>query len=82
MSNNSKVANPSFPGWLIQAILGILLTCGVAWATWVTKTSNVQDTRITVNEAQLKTVDNSLEEIKESQVRQEAKLDRLIERRP
>lgn len=79
MTNNSKMP---IPGWLIQAVFGILFTCAVAWFSWSTQKVNAQDTRIAVAETRVKSVEENMKEIKESQDRMEAKLDRLIERRP
>ena len=73
------------PMWLVQAVVGILLTSGVAWATWASVASWKHETRITVTEQQVSGVKEDVKDIKTEQkeMRNEmnAKLDRLLERR-
>jgi len=69
------------PMWLVQAVVGILLTSGVAWATWASVTAWKHDTRITVTETRVEGLDKTLTEIKDGQKEMNRKLDRLIERR-
>ena len=75
----------TIPMWVVQAVTGILLTSGVAWATWASVTSWKHETRITVTEQKVDGVKEDVTEIKQEQkeMRNEmnTKLDRLLERR-
>lgn len=67
------------PAWVVQALLGVMLTSGVAWATWSTVTSWRHEVRISTTEDRVETTKDSITEIKASQRRVEDKLDRIIE---
>jgi hypothetical protein len=73
------------PMWLIQAIIGILLTSGAAWATWASVTAWGHETRITVTEQAVTDVKEDVKDIKveqkEMRTEMNRKLDRLLERR-
>ena len=73
------------PMWIVQAVVGIMLSALVAWTTWASVTSWKHETRITVTEQQVSTVKEDVKDIKQEQkeMRSEmnAKLDRLLERR-
>lgn len=68
------------PMWLIQAILGVLLTGGVGWATWSTKTTTGHDTRIAVVETEVSVVKDDIKDIKDTQGKMNDKLDRIIDK--
>ncbi len=70
--------------WIVQTVLGAVLSGGIAWTTWATVTANRHETKIAVVETKVNNVDKSLDEIKGEQkdFRNETnkKLDRLLER--
>ena len=70
----------TIPMWIVQALVGILLTSGVAWATWASVSSWKQAERISVVETKVDDVHGDINEIKDSQKEMNRKLDRLIER--
>ncbi len=67
--------------WLIQAIVGLLLTSGVAWATWASVTAWKHDSRIGVVEVKVDGVKDDITEIKDGQKEMNRKLDRILEQR-
>jgi len=69
------------PMWLVQAVVGVLLSGLVAWTTWATATTTKNDARIAVVEDHQKGIDKNLDEIKDTQREMNHKLDKLIERR-
>lgn len=69
------------PMWLIQTILGILLSSGIAWATWASVTSWKHESRISTVETKINDVKDDITEIKDGQKEMNRKLDRLLERR-
>lgn len=70
----------SSPPWITQTVIGLILTSLVAWASWSTATVNKQDARISVVEARAGGVDSDITEIKQTLIRLDSKLDRLVER--
>jgi hypothetical protein len=68
------------PMWLVQAFVGILLTSGVAWATWASVTSWKHDGRIAVVETKVETVKDDIKEIKDGQKEILLKLDKMNDR--
>lgn len=70
--------------WIVQAVVGILLTSGVAWATWASVTSWKHETRITVTENQVTDVKQDVKDIKDEQkemrTEMNRKLDKLLDR--
>lgn len=81
MKNILSRSIETVPAWLIQALIGIILTASVSWATWTTTTTNKHETRLTVVEEKVGNVKQDISEIKSGQRRIEDKLDRVIERR-
>jgi hypothetical protein len=71
----------TIPMWVVQTIVGILLTSGVAWATWASVTSWKHDGRIAVVESKMETVKDDIKEIKDGNKEMNHKLDRLLEQR-
>jgi len=69
------------PMWLIQVIIGLILSSTVAWATWSSVSSWKQDARLAVVETKVETVRDDITEIKDGQKEMNHKLDRLLERR-
>lgn len=70
------------PLWIIQVILGAILTGGIAWCTWASVSSWKHEVRIGVVETRVDSVQQNITDIKEMQKETNQKLDRLIERRP
>ena len=62
MTNNTKV-----PGWLIQAVLGLMLTSMIGWATWATATAHKQDNRVSVVETKVDGLTDDISELKTGQ---------------
>lgn len=81
MSNSLTRSMDRIPSWIVQAIVGIVLSSGVAWASWATVTSMKHETRISVVETKADNVKDDIVEIKDGQKEMNNKLDRLIERR-
>jgi hypothetical protein len=69
------------PMWIVQAAVGILLTSGVAWATWASVSSWKQESRISVMETKVDGVKDDIKDIKDGQKEINQKLDRMLERR-
>jgi hypothetical protein len=69
------------PMWIVQTIVGILLTSLIAWTTWASVTSWQHETRITVTEQKIDEVKDDIKEIKDGQKEIIHKLDRINERR-
>lgn len=69
------------PMWLVQAVVGLLLTSGVAWATWASVTAWKHDSRISVVETKVESVKDDIKEIKDGQKEMNQKLDRILEAR-
>lgn len=71
----------TIPMWVVQAVVGVMLSAGVAWTTWASVTAWKHDSRISVVETKVETVKSDISEIKDGQKEMNRKLDRLIERR-
>jgi ubiquinone biosynthesis protein UbiJ len=71
----------NIPMWLVQVLIGIFLTSGVAWATWASVSSWKHEQRIAVVEVKVETVKDDIKEIKDGNKEMNRKLDRLLERR-
>lgn len=69
----------SVPMWVIQTILGVLLSSGVAWATWASVISWKHEVRISNVETRVSDIKDDITEIKDGQKEMNHKLDRLIE---
>ena len=69
------------PMWIVQAVVGILLTSGVAWATWASVSSWSNAARISVVETKVDGVRDDIAEIKDGNKEMNRKLDRLLESR-
>jgi hypothetical protein len=67
--------------WVIQAIIGLVLSGGAAWCTWASVSSWKHEVRIGVIESKVEDIHTNIAEIKDGQKEMNAKLDRLIERR-
>ena len=67
--------------WIIQLVLGAVLTGGIAWCTWASVSSWKHEVRIGVVETKMDGFSSDLDEIKDGQKEMNRKLDRLIERR-
>lgn len=67
--------------WIVQAVVGLVLSAGVAWTTWASVTAWKHDSRISVVETKVDVVKSDITEIKDGQKEMNQKLDRLIERR-
>lgn len=81
MTHNALSRSMSIiPMWVLQAILGIVLSGGVAWTTWATVTANRHESAIAVAEAKVDAVKDDISEIKGTQRTMDGKLDRLLER--
>lgn len=50
--------------WITRTVLTVLLTGATAWITWASTTTWKHETRITVAETNINTVNKSLDEIK------------------
>lgn len=70
----------TIPMWLVQALVGILLTSGVAWATWASVSTWKHEVRIASVETKVTDVKEDIKEIKDGQTEMNRKLDRILER--
>jgi hypothetical protein len=70
----------TIPMWIVQVGVGLLLSSGVAWATWASVSSWKQEGRISVVETKVDGVKDDIKDIKDSQKEMNQKLDRLMER--
>jgi hypothetical protein len=66
--------------WIVQTILGLILSGGVAWCTWASVSSWKHEVRINVVETKVEDIHSDIGEIKQMQKETNQKLDRLIER--
>lgn len=67
MANHYEVGQIRIPLWLIQAIVGLIFTTFVAWATWQTRSAQALETRVTVTESRVSDVKDDIHEIKDTQ---------------
>jgi hypothetical protein len=67
----------TIPMWVVQAVVGLLLTSGVAWATWASVTTWKHDTRLGIVETKVETVKDDIKEIKDGQREILQKLDKM-----
>jgi hypothetical protein len=82
MHNALSRSMDMIPMWIMQALVGILLTSGVAWATWASVSSWQHEQRIAVVEDHQKNIDKSLDEIKSMQRTQAEDTKKILERLP
>jgi hypothetical protein len=71
----------ALPMWVIQTVVGLVLSGGIAWCTWASVSSWKHEVRIGVVETKVDDIHGDISEIKEMQKETNRKLDRLIERR-
>ena len=71
----------SIPAWVLQTVVGAILTAALTWGSWTSISLQRHESRIAVSESRANTVDKSIDEIKQSQLRIEDKLDRILEGR-
>jgi len=71
----------AIPVWIIQTVIGIILSGGIAWCTWASVSNWKHEVRIGVVETKVDGLKGDINEIKEMQKETNQKLDRLIERR-
>lgn len=69
------------PMWVLQALLGIVLSGGVAWTTWATVTSYKHEAAIQVVQTKQDAMADDMKEIKDGTKELNQKVDRLLERR-
>jgi hypothetical protein len=72
----------TLPMWVLQTLLGLLLAGALSWATWTTKSSMAQQTKLAVAETKVDALKSDIGEIKDVQKEMNHKLDWLIKRRP
>lgn len=82
MANNLSRSLNTVPSWIVQVVVGTMITALVAWTTWATATTQKHETRIAVVETRTNGIDESLKEIKANQKDQTQMLQRLLTRRP
>lgn len=70
----------SVPMWIVQTIVGLALSGGVAWCTWASVSSWKHEVRINVVESKVDDIHGDIGEIKGDVKEMNQKLDRLIER--
>lgn len=81
MSNALSRSVEKVPMWIIQTLLGLILSAGIAWCTWASVSSWKHEVRIGVVETKVEDIHGDISEIKEMQKETNQKLDRLIEGR-
>lgn len=64
--------------WIVQTIIALILSSGIAWATWATTIAQKHETRITVIETRLGTIVERLDEIKADQKEIKSDVNRLL----
>jgi len=69
----------AIPVWLVQAISGTIVGAILAWGAWATTTAAKHEARIAVVETKINEVHENIQDIKATELRINAKLDRLIE---
>jgi hypothetical protein len=69
------------PMWIVQAVVAVLLSGGVAWCTWASVSSWKHEQRIAVVETKVDVVKDDITEIKDGNKEMNRKLDRLLEQR-
>ena len=69
------------PMWIMQTVLGAVLSGGLAWCTWASVSSWRHEQRIAVVETKVDGVKDDIVEIKDGQKAMNQKLDRLLEQR-
>ncbi len=79
-SNSLSRSLGQVPMWIVQAIVGLVLSGGVAWCTWASVSNWKHEVRIGVVETKVDDIHSDIGEIKEMQKETNRKLDRLIER--
>ena len=80
-SNSLSRSLGTIPMWIVQAVVGLILSGGVAWCTWASVSNWKHEVRIGVVETKVDGVKSDIGEIKEMQKETNRKLDRLIESR-
>jgi hypothetical protein len=68
------------PMWIVQTVLGLILSGGIAWCTWASVTNWKHEVRIGVVETKVDDIHSDIGEIKGDVKDMNRKLDRLIER--
>jgi len=71
----------SIPMWIVQTVIGLILSGGIAWCTWASVSNWKHEVRIGVVETKVDGIKSDISEIKDMQKETNQKLDRLIERR-
>lgn len=79
-SNSLSRSLGTIPMWIVQAIVGLVLSGGVAWCTWASVSNWKHEVRIGVVETKVDDIHKDIDEIKDGQKEMNRKLDRLIER--
>jgi hypothetical protein len=67
------------PMWIIQTVLGVLLSGGIAWTTWASVTAWKHDTRIGIVETKVDDIHGDISEIKDGQKAILLKLDKMTD---
>jgi len=78
-SNSLSRSLGTVPMWIVQAVVGLILSGGIAWCTWASVTNWKHEVRINVVESKVDDIHGDINEIKEMQKETNRKLDRLIE---
>jgi len=79
-SNSLSRSLGQIPMWIVQAVVGLILSGGVAWCTWASVSSWKHEVRINVVESKVEDIHSDIGEIKGDVKEMNRKLDRLIER--
>jgi len=67
------------PMWIMQAVVGVILSGGIAWCTWASVASWKHEARIGVVETKVNDIHDDIAEIKDGNKEMNRKLDRLLE---
>jgi hypothetical protein len=81
MTNNALSRSLStLPMWLVQGAIAVLLSGGITWCTWASVSNWKHEVRLGIVETKVDNVHQDIQDIKDSQLEMNRKLDRLIER--